>query len=498
MSMGLVREWVAEVLVLGLLGGIWLVGHRTGWKLPARTELAGGVALDAHGHAKDGIHDWCDEHGVPESRCIQCNPELAGADPGDWCAEHGVPESRCALCNPELVPAFGEEVPGRPGCISHLRKVQLASPEARARVGIGLAPVTTSTVREILEAPAELEYEASRVAHVASRSEGTVRRALVGLGTRVGAGQALAVIESPAAGRARSELLRALAEVELKGRTLARMRATASDGFRTAAELDEAEAAARAAAVAVQAAEVELAGLGIPVRAAELAGLAPEEARTRLNRAGLPEAVARDLGGDPGLAGLVVVRAPFAGEIVEHHAVAGEPVDPAKELFTLADLSLMWVILELPAADADRITTGLEVEFAPDRGGEGARGELTWISSALDPKTRTLKARAEVLNEERRLRAHSFGVGRVLLRETDGAPVVPVEAVQWEGCCRVVFVHERDDLYAVRKVRTGVEADGTVEILDGLEPGTVVAAQGARVLTAQLLKAQLGAGCTDH
>jgi len=55
--------------------------------------------------AKPGSYeDWCEEHGVPESQCTRCNPELIPAFKAtkDWCPEHGVPESQCLKCNPEL------------------------------------------------------------------------------------------------------------------------------------------------------------------------------------------------------------------------------------------------------------------------------------------------------------------------------------------------------------------------------------------------------------
>jgi hypothetical protein len=63
----------------------------------------------ATGHAptdvKPGSHeDWCGEHGVPESQCTRCNPDLIAAfkATGDWCEEHGLPESQCLKCNPDL------------------------------------------------------------------------------------------------------------------------------------------------------------------------------------------------------------------------------------------------------------------------------------------------------------------------------------------------------------------------------------------------------------
>lgn len=78
---------------------------------PAEAAREGAAAAGAasRGHApadvEPGSHeDWCGEHGVPETQCTRCNPELTAAfkATGDWCAEHGLPESQCTICNPEI------------------------------------------------------------------------------------------------------------------------------------------------------------------------------------------------------------------------------------------------------------------------------------------------------------------------------------------------------------------------------------------------------------
>src|SRR5437870_4005509 len=79
-------------LVLAALAGLAWWGHRTGWALPSFAALNGNEAKE-----KD---DWCDQHSVPESQCVECNPDLLprGQDYG-WCKAHGV--HNCPLDNPE-------------------------------------------------------------------------------------------------------------------------------------------------------------------------------------------------------------------------------------------------------------------------------------------------------------------------------------------------------------------------------------------------------------
>ena len=78
-------------------------------KEAAESSEASTAAAETSEHAsaevKPGSHeDWCGEHGVPESQCTRCNPDLIAAfkATGDWCEEHGVPESQCLKCNPDL------------------------------------------------------------------------------------------------------------------------------------------------------------------------------------------------------------------------------------------------------------------------------------------------------------------------------------------------------------------------------------------------------------
>ena len=82
---------------------------------PAATAAVESSKLpDGRGHAPTSVvpgshEDWCEEHAVPESRCIKCHPELVGGNAKDWCPEHGVPESICTRCNSSLTAGFQQK-----------------------------------------------------------------------------------------------------------------------------------------------------------------------------------------------------------------------------------------------------------------------------------------------------------------------------------------------------------------------------------------------------
>jgi multidrug efflux pump subunit AcrA (membrane-fusion protein) len=161
----------------------------------------------------------------------------------------------------------------------------------------------------------------------------------------------------------------------------------------------------------------------------------------------------------------------------------------------VADLDHLWVTLQVPAEDQERVLLGQRAAFRPDGAGFVVEGRVTWVGAEVDEMTRALPVRVEVAGQGDRLKANAFGVGWITVRDAPEAVVVPEEAVHWEGCHDVVFVRVRDDLFQTRKVRLGVRDGGQVEILAGVLPGEVIATRGSHVLAAELLKGKLGAGC---
>jgi cobalt-zinc-cadmium efflux system membrane fusion protein len=164
----------------------------------------------------------------------------------------------------------------------------------------------------------------------------------------------------------------------------------------------------------------------------------------------------------------------------------------------------LWLTLNVRQEDAKYVTSGQTVLFQPsdrERGGE-IKGTVNWISTAADDVTRTVQVRVDLPNADGRLRAHTFGTGRIVLRDEPKAIVVPSEAVHWDGTCHVVFVRDRNffqpdasKFFHVRSVRPGVKQGEMTEIIAGVLPGEVIASKNSVVLEAQLLKANLGAGC---
>lgn len=500
--------------VLILLGGLAYAGHRTGWTLPSFASLTG--------KSETRHDDWCAAHGVPESICIECNPKAfsenvcTAAERHGWCAEHGVAE--CPLCHPDVAEltsppevstadrdrarralALKERTENNRRCPLRLRRLQFISAEAVEKAGIEIAPVWTAPMTEAIAAHAQIMYDPTRVAHLSARVPGTVWHVEKQIGDRVKRGEVLALVDAAEVGRAKAEFLHGLVQVELQKTTLANLR-SAADAL-AARSILEAEARLREAEIRLLNAGQALVNLGLPTRIEDYQGLRPQEAARRIQFLGLPGALVRAQNPTTTTTNLLPLSAPLDGIVVAREVVTGEVVDTAKVLFVVADNSGMWLTLDVALEDAPFLKLGQPVRFTGSGGKEEAHGILTWISTTTDEKTRTVKARADLLNPDGRLRNATFGTARIVLREEVGTIVVPSEAVHWEGDCHVVFVRDRHFLepdapkvFHVRQVRVGAHDTANTEIIAGLLPGELVATHGSGALRSELLKNNLGAG----
>lgn len=541
------------LLVLIALAAVGWWGHRTGWSAPSLAGLMGTKAkvpqedwcaehnvpdsrcIKCHPELLgENKADWCREHGVPESKCTLCHPEILKTGvTGDWCPEHGVPESSCTICHPEVAvkgtpPADQDSVrvtqsqptstaasaalhnpaaagtseggtPARkPGkdpktCQTHALKVQFASMAAVRKAGIRLGSVTQRRMRAVVNAPSEAEYDRTHYVQISSPVFGRVWRVDREVGQPVRAGDVIALIDAPEVGKAKAELLQQLAEVELKSKSFARAKDLVESNIASKARFEEADAEVRVARIRASNARQALANLGLPIEEPRLDARLDE---TQVRFLGLPRELVETFDSRTVTTSLVPLRSPIGGTVLTREAVAGELVEPNKVLFTVADTRLMWVMIDVPQADMGQLALGQQVRFKPDGANDQSwSGQISWLSSAIDDQTRTVRARAEVVNDDGKLLAQAFGTTEIIVRQTGKAVVVPKEAIQWEGCCHIVFVRLADEIFSVRKIKLGAKDDHFAEIKIGVLPGEVIVTSGSHVLKSEILKSALGAGC---
>jgi membrane fusion protein, heavy metal efflux system len=508
-----VRRHAPTLLVACVLAGLGIYGHRSGWRLPRFSALVG--------TASNVQDDWCEEHGVSESQCVECHPKLLRQEKNyGWCKEHGVHD--CPLDHPDIAqlkqpPTVTEEdrrqakhalalLPrdeNNPVCKNYLRHIQFGSVEAVKKAGVDVGLVERQPISDCVAANGQIAYDQTRFASLSSRTPGTVWRVEKNVGDHVQAGDLLALVDAADVGRAKTELLQSLAQEELQKRVVDRLDTLSSQGIVSGRQSQTAETELVQAQARLLSADQTLMNLGFAVNLDELRGLPAEERMASLRRLGVPEEHRRNSRPDEVTANLLPVKTPFAGVVVTRQAVAGEAVEPSRVLFQIADTGRMWLTLNISVEDAGRIAMGQPVRFRPDGGRDEMSGKIVWISTTADAQMRTVAVRAELPNPGNQLRNETFGVGKIVLRETPEAVTVPNEAVHSEGCCHVVFVRDKDffaaqdspKVFHVRTVRPGAKNDKCTEIIAGLLPGEVVATNGSDVLRAKLLQNNLGEGC---
>jgi len=430
---------------------------------------------ECHPELQDKSRLYCEKHSLYEDECFLCHPELrkgaapaAGVKPGSTallCKEHGVAEQECGICHPELL---DQKKPGEG------LKVRLSSTSSAAEAGVTVAKPSVDGMQKGVECFAELTFNQNKLAQINPLVGGVVKTVEVDLGNRVRKGALLARITSAEIGDAQRAYLQALAEEVLREKAVVRQRTLRDEQISSEKDLQEAEAAHQAATAALQQTRQQLMVLGFD--------------RERI----------RALAEQDGEPGVLDIRAPFAGEIIERTAVQGAMVEMGKPLFTLADTSVLWAMVSIPETQLGAVHVGQKVELTVESlPGEVFVGTLTWLSSGVDEQTRLATGRAEVANAGGRLKAQMFAHARILIAGPTDAVLVSESAVQNIAGRAVVFVKSEEDLYEARAVTLGVRHNGQTQILAGLWPNDDVVVSGAFALKSQFLIARLGAGCVD-
>ncbi len=496
---------VALVLAAGA-GGAWiyLKGDRAAGPASAGDQAGAQALCAAHG-IPAAVCPFCDPslierlghcagHDVPEALCTRCNPVLIPAFKveGDWCAGHEVPESQCVLCNPALAAAAAGQQPlasaageesdrtlrwrraPSADCPKTLSAVTLASADVTRAAGLAFDTVVERPVRETISCNAEVAFDGDRFARIAPRAAGVISGVLRDLGDRVEPGDVLATIESVELGTARAEYLQARALTGVREKDYAREKTLEEKHVSTEADVLAAEGRLVEARIALAGAEQKLRNLGLT-----------------------DDAIAAVAAGSDTSSHLAVI-APFAGTVVQRDAVIGEAADPLRPTFAIADTSIMWAWLDLYEADVARVQPGQPVELRVEGlGGESFAGTVNWVSAHVDPRTRTIKVRTTVDNPQGRLRANMFGSAGIMVHEHERAIVIPKSAVQWDGCCNIVFVRRTDTVFQPFKVTLGSEMDGSFVVEKGLAAGETIVTEGSFLLKTEILKGNIGAGCCE-
>lgn len=187
----------------------------------------------------------------------------------------------------------------------------------------------------------------------------------------------------------------------------------------------------------------------------------------------------------------MTIYAQFGGTVLEKLLLPGAYIMPGEKLYSLSDLSTVWMYADLYEKDLADIKVGQPVAVTSNAyPGEVFNGQVTFINPILDDSSRTVKVRVAMGNPGGRLKPNLF-VNAAISVPLGETLVVPESSLLDTGARKVVFVAQGEDTFVKRDVVIGKEADGYIQILSGLAPGEVVVTAATFLIDSQT---QLGSG----
>jgi cobalt-zinc-cadmium efflux system membrane fusion protein len=193
-----------------------------------------------------------------------------------------------------------------------------------------------------------------------------------------------------------------------------------------------------------------------------------------------------------------VLAAPFAGTVVARDAVTGRSAKADQVLLEVADLTKMWANLEIADTDAASVRPGQRVRVQIEALGGALRdGTIARVGSSVDPATRTIRARVELQNRDRSLKAGLLLRASIDVSDAHDAVLVPRDAVQRAEGHALVFLRTGDGVFKPVAVELA-ETTGDAVAVKGIDPGADVVTTGAFLLKTEILKDSIGAGCCEN
>jgi cobalt-zinc-cadmium efflux system membrane fusion protein len=362
----------------------------------------------------------------------------------------------CENRSADTTPIKKDGVPAQSGLLR-------LTPEERSRMQLELVPVAQGQIFSHRQFPATVQANQNELAEVTTLIRGRVVKVHVDVGQDVKKGALLAMLHSVDLGVAEGDYLKAGARLheaelaELRAKELYENKAI------SLAELLRREAAMKTARAEVREAQNRLELLGVP--------------REEIDRLDRDQTIKAD----------VPLRAPFAGRVITRNLTRGEVVETEQRLFTVANLTDVWVIGNVPEKDVQFIRKDRKVDIILAAYPHAVfSGTITYIGDTLDPATRTMSLRVTVPNPDRLLKPEMFAIVGVYEASSDDALSVPLEAVQDGPGGKMVFVQREAGVFEARAVKLGNEEGDAVRVLEGVNAGEQVVTKGSFALKSEM------------
>ena len=329
---------------------------------------------------------------------------------------------------------------------------------------VDVKPVEVMPFSETLRVSGKVEFDEQRVARIGATVTGRVTEILAMPGQEIDRGTVLARINSTELGQTQLAYLKARAANELAARAFDRAKILFKEDVIAKADLQRRQSEAETTAAERRAMADQLRVLGMQ-----------QEQIDTLGKTGNVNSFAP-------------VTSSIDGTVVERKIVLGQVVQPSDALFTVADLSEVWITAQVPEQEASLLAVDqpMKIEI-PALANQRYEGKLVYVGELVSNETRTIPARTVLVNKDRMIKPGMLATLLISGKPTD-RPVVPAAAVVREDGYDHVFIALGDNQYKLTVVKLGPETNGVRPVLSGLEPGALIVTQQAYHLNTERKK----------
>lgn len=320
---------------------------------------------------------------------------------------------------------------------------------------VKLYTASKTEMRDYFRVPATIQVDEQRMARIGASVTGRIKDIEAKLGQNVVQGQVLATLNSTELAQSQLMYIKSTQQIVLQTKAVERARLLQEADVIGTAELQRREAELSSAQAELNAAKDQLIVLG------------------------MSESTIDKLGYTGQIRSYSNVNARIAGTVISRKVNLGQVVQPAEELFIIADLSHLWVVAEVPEQQIDLIDTGEEVLVEiPALNNKKYKAKLIYEGDIVNPQTRTVTIRSDIANINKEIKPDMLA--SMLIQSNPILKLaVPLESIVRENNQTYVFVQMAPNKFRLREVQLGEESNGLVIIASGIEEGELVVAEGA-------------------
>jgi cobalt-zinc-cadmium efflux system membrane fusion protein len=341
--------------------------------------------------------------------------------------------------------------------------------EGQEKSGLKLATVREDQITNLLKVSGKVVADESRVVHIRPLAKGRVEKIFVTPGSAVSKEQPLISFDYIELGELQNEYAKARAAADVTEKSLKRAEQLSNIGALPRSEYEKRKADHENSLANIKDVEFKLTRYNI----------SPAQLNTELTQS--------------------VLRSPSSGVLTTFDAAEGEIVEPDTELFTIADLSRVWVEANVHETDLRLVKPGQKAEIRSDAYPDQLfSGAITKVGDVLDVATRTVKVRCEILNPKTQLKLEMFVQVTIPTSETRKALLIPEVSVQEIDHMPVVFVKKDEEHFEKRNIQVGQKSGSEIEVISGLKQGETLVTDGSFSLKSEFLKAEIGSDEHGH